>query len=65
MSEENVEVVRQGYAAWNKGNMDAMLALLDPDVEFMTSGTFLGLDPVYYGHDGFRKFWSDFPGIWE
>ena len=65
MSEENVERVRKGYAAWNKRDMDAMLARLHPQVEFMTSGVFLGQDAVYSGHDGFRKFWRDFSGTWE
>ena len=23
------------------------------------------VDPVYYGHDGFRKFWRDFHEAWE
>jgi len=65
MSRENVELVRQGYAAWNNGDMHAMLAILHPDVEFTTSGVFPGLNPVYRGHDGFRKFWRDFPDMWE
>ena len=65
MARENVEIVRQGHAAWNKGDMDAMLALLHPDVEFVTSGAFPGLDPVYSGHDGFKRFWRDFRGTWQ
>ena len=62
---QNVELVRQGHAAWNKGDMEAMLALLHPDIEFVTSGVFPGLDPVYGGHDGFKKFWRDFRGTWQ
>jgi ketosteroid isomerase-like protein len=64
MSQENVEVVRRGIKAWNRGDMDAMLASLHPDVEYVT-GVFPGLDPVYRGHDGFRKFWQDFVETWE
>lgn len=65
MSRENVELARVSYDAWNRGDMDAMLATFHPDCEFVTSGVFPGLDPVYSGHDGFRKFWRDFPGTWE
>jgi ketosteroid isomerase-like protein len=36
MSEENVERVRAGIAAYNRGDVEAMLALYDPDVEFVT-----------------------------
>jgi ketosteroid isomerase-like protein len=32
MSEENVEVVRAGFHAWNAGDMDALRELYDPDV---------------------------------
>ena len=65
MSLENVERVRQGYAAWNRGDMDAMLALLDSDFEYITSGVFPGLAPVYRGHQGFQDFWRDFRETWE
>ena len=64
MSRENVELVRVGYEAWNRGDMDAMLAIFHPDVELVTTGVFPGLDPAYRGHDGFRKFWRDFRGTW-
>jgi ketosteroid isomerase-like protein len=65
MSRENVEVVRQGYAAWNRGDMDAMLAIFDTDFEYVSSGLFPGLAPVYRGHQGWRDFWRDFRGAWE
>jgi ketosteroid isomerase-like protein len=32
MSQENVEVVRAVYSAWNAGDMDALRELYDPDV---------------------------------
>jgi ketosteroid isomerase-like protein len=32
MSQENVEVVRAGFAAWNAGDMQALRELYDPDV---------------------------------
>ena len=36
MSEENVEKVRAGFAAHNRGDLDAWLELYDPEVEFET-----------------------------
>ncbi len=41
-----------------------MLALCHPEFEYHTSGDFLGLDPVYRGHQGLRKFERDFRGTW-
>ena len=32
MSQENVEIVRAVFETWNAGDMDALRALLDPDV---------------------------------
>jgi ketosteroid isomerase-like protein len=36
MSHENVEKVRAGFAAHNRGDLDAWLDLYDPEVEFET-----------------------------
>ncbi len=56
MSRENVELVERGYAAWNRGDMDAMLALFEAEFEFVPSGVLPGLAPVYRGHQGWRDF---------
>ncbi len=34
MREEDVEAVRRGYEAWNRGDFDAVLELVDPDIEW-------------------------------
>jgi ketosteroid isomerase-like protein len=65
MSQENVELVRRAIEAWNRGDLDAIVATLHPDVEYVTTGLFPGLDPAYHGHDGFRRFWQDFRETWE
>jgi ketosteroid isomerase-like protein len=36
MSEENLELVREGFAAHNRGDLDALQELYDPDVVFET-----------------------------
>ena len=65
MSQENVERLVKGYEAWNRGDMDTMLTLLDPDFEYVSTGVFPGLEPVYRGPDGFLAFWRDFRQVWE
>ena len=37
MSEENVEVVRRAIDAWNRRDIDDMLALSDPEGEYINS----------------------------
>jgi ketosteroid isomerase-like protein len=32
MSQENVEIVKAGFEAWNAGDMDAFRELYDPDL---------------------------------
>ncbi len=65
MSRENVEVVRRMYDAYNQGDMDAMLAGLSDDIEYVSTGAFPGLEPVYEGHEGWQRFWREFRGTWN
>ncbi len=65
MSRKNVDVVRRGFEAWNEGDMEAMLADLDPRIEYVATGLFPGVAAVYRGHDGWRDFWRDFREVWE
>ncbi len=34
MSEENVNIMRKGYDAFNRGDIDAVLGLMDPNIEW-------------------------------
>ena len=65
MSQENVEVVRAAFAAWNRGDLNAWLETFHPEVEWHTSGAFPGFEPAFYGHDGVRSFWQQFRAGWE
>ena len=65
MSRQNLELARLAYDAWNRGDIDAVLGVCHPEFEYHVSGVFPGLDPVYRGHEGFRKFERDFRATWE
>jgi ketosteroid isomerase-like protein len=65
MSAANIELARSVFDAYNRGDLDAVLAMSHPELEFRTSGIFPGLKPVYRGHSGLRKFWRDFYEMWE
>ena len=65
MSRENVEVIRAGYAAWARRDLDTWLETLHPAVEFQTSGLFPDLAPIYRGHRGMRSFWESMLAPWE
>lgn len=61
----NTDLLLAGYEAWNRGDRDAWIALLDPDIEIRTSGVFPDLAPDYRGHERAAKFWSQMLEPWE
>jgi hypothetical protein len=34
MSEENVNILRQGYEAFNRGDIDTVMGIMDPNIEW-------------------------------
>ena len=65
MSQENVELVRQGYEAWNRGDLEWQLDHIAPDHEFQTAQLFPDTEAVYRGRRGWRQFWNTFREPWE
>jgi ketosteroid isomerase-like protein len=57
MSQENLEAARRAYDAFNRRDLDAVLALVDPEVDFTTR--FVERAESYHGHDGVRVWWED------
>jgi uncharacterized protein len=55
----HTDVVRQGYDAFNRGDVEAALEVLHPEVEWHT---YIVPGPgggVYHGHDGVRELWAE------
>ncbi len=65
MSQENGEVVRRAYDAWNRDDFDSARAILHPNVEWQSSGVFPGFEPLYRGHDGVRDWWEALKAPWQ
>jgi ketosteroid isomerase-like protein len=61
----NTDLLRAGYDAWNRGDLDAWLELLDPDIVIRTSGAFPDFAPEYRGLEPARKFWRQMLEPWE
>jgi uncharacterized protein len=56
MSQENVEVIRSGYEAFARGDVDFLLGLLDPDADWHPAiAPILGVETVR-GTDAVRRF---------
>src|ERR1017187_7165135 len=58
MSQANVEMIKRGYEAWNRGDLDAVLENFDPNVEWWDRGDWLDVK-VRRGHDGLRGGWAE------
>jgi ketosteroid isomerase-like protein len=61
----NSDLLRAGYDAWNRGDLDAWLDLLDPDIVIRTSGAFPDFAPEYRGLERAKKFWRQMLEPWE
>lgn len=65
MSQENVELIRRSFEAFNRGDLEAILDDLAPGYEFHPSGRFMDTHRVYRGQEGFIEFWRSFRAAWE
>ena len=56
MSRENVELVRRGLEAYNRGDLDGAVADFAPDCEYVPTGALPGGSGVYRGPEGYKRF---------
>lgn len=64
MSTGNVEILTDAYLALNEGDVEALIALTDPDVEYDVSRRTFDAG-VYHGHEGVREAISLYLEQWE
>jgi ketosteroid isomerase-like protein len=57
MSEKNVELTYRVYDAFARRNLDALLALMDDDVEAVPM--LVAMEGGYRGHAGIRRWWEN------
>jgi uncharacterized protein len=59
MSEDNVELVRKGFEALNRGDRATMARLLAPDVEWHSlAGPIVGVSTIR-GREAMLRFWQE------
>jgi ketosteroid isomerase-like protein len=59
MSQENVELSYRAIDDFNRRDLDAFLALQDPDVEFTPYEVWVQGGNPYHGHEGVRSWWEE------
>jgi ketosteroid isomerase-like protein len=67
----NVELARAGFEAFNRGDVEGVLALLHPEVEVHSEGE-VGEEGTYHGHEGYLRWvgvwleaWDEFRVEWD
>lgn len=62
----NIEVVRRLFDAFSRRDLDAMLELVAPEVEFWApTASFARSGEPYIGHDGMREYFADVERLWR
>jgi ketosteroid isomerase-like protein len=65
MSEQNVEIVRRSLAAIGDGDVEELLSLYAPEIEFLPlTGTHVGRGG-YRGHSGVRDYFAEAEAVWD
>ena len=63
---DNREIVELLYESFRRRDDETAFAHLDEDIEWHMEATAMpGLDEVYRGHDGVRRFWREWLGAWS
>jgi ketosteroid isomerase-like protein len=62
----DIEVVKAMFAAFADRDLDGVLAIADPEIEFAAvTGEQAGRKEPYRGHDGMRQYFRDVAAVWE
>jgi ketosteroid isomerase-like protein len=61
---ENGRIALRGTEALTDRDLEAMLEVAHPDIEFVTHPGFVGQEPIYCGHAGVRR-WLKALEPWE
>ena len=66
MALTKTDLVRRAFDAFNRRDVEAGLALMDPDVEFHAPTSELANEgQPYRGHQGMRKYYADVGRVWQ
>jgi ketosteroid isomerase-like protein len=61
---ENIELIRKGYAAWNRGDIEAAVELASVDFEWVAPADLVGARGGR-GRDDFGRYLRSFLEVWD
>jgi ketosteroid isomerase-like protein len=63
---ENADIVRRAFDAFSRRDLSVLLAISDPDIEFMpATARVAGRGEPYRGHEGLRTYLADVARVWQ
>src|SRR5690242_8296979 len=65
MSQENVEIVREGWKAWLRGDLPGVFRNFDPEIVWDTSHFRDWPESNYYGIEGVQQFLEEWLEVWD
>jgi ketosteroid isomerase-like protein len=65
MSQENVEIVRNAFAAFDRGDIEGVLRLCDEDIVITQPPELPGVSPEQHGHRGLLEALAIWPEQWD
>lgn len=60
MSNDNVELVKKGFAALKEGGVAGLLPYIHPEFESTTPSALASEPDTYRGHDGVKRYFASF-----
>ncbi len=60
MTENNLEIIRRGYAALAEQGVEGVIAFTHPEFETTTPSSLASEPDTYRGHEGVRRYWGSF-----
>jgi ketosteroid isomerase-like protein len=60
MSEQNVEAVKEGFEALERGDVEELIRRIHPDFEFTTPASLTVEPDTYRGEEGVRRYFDSF-----
>jgi ketosteroid isomerase-like protein len=65
MSRENVEILRQAWDAWLRGDLPGLFSHNDPEVVWDTSHFRDWPESAYHGIEGVERFLTEWLDVWD
>ena len=65
MSNENVEIVQEGWDAWLRDDLPGIFRHLDPDIVWDTSHFHDWPESSYHGIEGVERFLTEWRDVWD